>query len=134
MSLACVVPLQVVHMSACCTKVAELVSLQQEGTQCHTGKHDQGSVDEQGPSKKARTGIPNIQVCKSCDSGKMVFPSSHVTSFLLCWNLASYVRMLILTTSLSHNFCFVMYITFARSFGQHIKFGDAKTHSSLNAF
>lgn len=41
-------------------QVTEVVPMQQEETQCHTGAHDQGSMDEQGPFKKARTGIPNI--------------------------------------------------------------------------
>ena len=28
--------------------------------ECHAGKHDRGSLDEQGASKKARTGILKI--------------------------------------------------------------------------
>lgn len=42
------------------TPTLELVTLQQEEPQCGTGEHDQGSMDEQGPSKKARTGISDV--------------------------------------------------------------------------
>ena len=65
------------------TWFAETVTLQQEEMQCHTGKHDKGSADEQGPPKKARTGMFDIQLCKAMTPGKMVFTPSRTTSFLL---------------------------------------------------
>ena len=51
----------------------------------HAGKHDQDSMEEQAPLKKARTGNPHVKVCKHsatckatshCFDGRMHTPTS----------------------------------------------------------
>ena len=32
--------------------------------ECHAGKYEQDSMEEQAPFKKARTGNPHVEVCK----------------------------------------------------------------------
>lgn len=65
------------------TLVAYLVTLQHRKVQCHTGKHDQGSTDEQGPPKKAPKGLPYICFCKAMTLAKQTL-LPHTREALCC--------------------------------------------------
>ncbi|KAL3134130.1 hypothetical protein ABBQ32_008550 [Trebouxia sp. C0010 RCD-2024] len=63
---------QSLHTFLCCGQ-------QQDETQCYTRKHDQGSMDEQRPSKKARTDaavVDREEVAKRANR-KLPLPSSY---------------------------------------------------------
>ena len=49
-------------MYACSAPFMVTVLLDQK--KCHAGKHDQDSMEEQAPFKKARTGNAHVEVCK----------------------------------------------------------------------